>query len=118
MDLAAASRALRGADPAAMAAEVRAALLGGATPYTRLDLAMDLQGGTAALSGTLASEAGEIGAGGSVDLLGPADVRLLVRPLAPEPQPGPELGLLLTGPYGAQRVPELAGLSRWLASRP
>jgi len=47
-----------------------------------------------------------------------ADLRLLLRPVAPDPQPGPELGLLLTGPLGAARTPELAGLSRWLAERP
>ncbi len=118
LDLAAASKALNGTDPAGIAAGVRAALLGGATPFTRLDLGMDLQRGIAALTGLVTTEAGEVGVSGSLDLLGASDVRLLVRPSVAGPQPGPELGLLLTGRGGVQRTPELAGLSRWLAARP
>ncbi len=118
VDVPAAAKALDGTDPAAMASAVRAALLGGATPFSRLDLGLDLQRGIAALSGLVTAPSGEVAISGSLDLLGLTDVRLLVRPSPPPPAPGPELGLLLTGPSAAQRTPELAGLSRWLASRP
>ena len=118
LDLPAAAKALNGTDPTDIAAAVRMALLGGTTPFSRLDLGLDLKRGIAALTGLVTGDSGEVGISGSLDLLGLTDVRLLVRPTAPPPQPGPELGLLLTGPSGAQRTPELAGLSRWLASRP
>jgi len=118
LDVPAAAKALDGTDAAARAAAVRAALLGGTTPFSRLDMGLDLQRGIAALTGLVTAPSGEIAVSGSLDLLGLTDVRLLVRPSAPPPAPGPELGLLLTGPAGAQRTPELAGLSRWLASRP
>ncbi len=118
LDVPAAAKALDATDPAEMAAAVRAALLRGATPFSRLELGLDLHRGIAALSGLVTAPSGEVAISGSLDLLGLTDVRLLVRPSAPPPAPGPELGLLLTGPSAAQRTPELAGLSRWLASRP
>ncbi len=118
LDLPAASSALTLADPAEITAGVRSALLGGATRLGRLALMLDLQRGTAAVSGQLQGEGGEGKVTGTVDLFGAADLRLLLRPAAPDPQPGPEAGLLLTGSYGAQRTPELAGVLRWLAERP
>ena len=118
LDLPAATAALSGPDAARIAAAVRAALLAGTTPFTRLDLSMPVQHGIVSVGGTLEAPAGEVQVGGTLDLLGAVDLRLLVRPAAPDQQPGPELGLLLAGPLGGTRTPELAGLSRWLASRP
>ena len=117
LDLPAISAALV-ADPAAAVTTVRTALTGGKTPFRHLDLAADVRRGTATLTGHLTADAGELGIGGTLDLAGPADIRLQIRPAAPAPPPGPELGLLFTGPMAAQRTPELAGLLRWLAARP
>ena len=116
-DLPAAAAALF-AQPAAAVAAVRTALTAGATPFRRLDLAADVRRGSATLTGLLTADAGEVGVLGTLDLAGPADIRLQVRPTAPDPPPGPELGLLLTGSAASQRTPELAGLLRWLAARP
>jgi len=118
LDLPAAAAALSDPDPARIAAATRAALLAGTTPFTRLELSMPVQRGIVSVGGTLEAPAGGIQVGGTLDLLGAVDLRLLVRPAAPDQQPSPELGLLLAGPLGGTRTPELAGLSRWLAGRP
>ena len=118
LDLAAAAAALSGPDPARIAAAVRAALLAGTTPFTRLTLSTPIQHGIFSAGGGLEAAAGVVQVEGTLDLLGAVDLRLLVRPTAPDQQPGPELGLLLAGPLGSTRTPELAGLSRWLAGRP
>jgi len=118
LDLPAAAAALADPGQAGLPARIRAALLGGTTAFSKLALPMRVQRGVIALDGTLAAPSGSIDLAGAMDLLGAADLRLLLRPVAPDPQPGPELGLLLTGPLGAARTPELAGLSRWLAERP
>ena len=118
LDLPAAAASLSGPDPARIGAAIRAALLSGTTPFTRLELAMPIQHGIVQVGGTLQAPAGGVQFGGTLDLLGAVDLRLQVQPAAPDQQPGPELGLLLAGPLGGTRTPELAGLSRWLAGRP
>ena len=118
LDLAAAAAALADPGQGGLTAKIRAALLGGTTAFSKLELPMRVQRGVVALAGSVTAVSGSIEVAGAVDLLGAADLRLLLRLAAPDPQPGPELGLLLTGPLGATRTPELAGLSRWLAERP
>ena len=122
LDLPGASAALASPDHGSIAAALRTALLGGTTGFTKLVLPMRVQRGVLSLDGSLTADAGSIGISGTLDLLGAADLRLLVRPRPPNgqdgTQPGPEVGLLLTGPWGATRTPELAGLSRWLAEQP
>ena len=122
LDLPGAAAALAGPDHAGIATALRLALTQGSTGFTRLALPMRVQRGILTLDGSMAADAGSVGISGTLDLLGATDLRLLVRPKPPEPQetgqPGPEIGVLLTGMWGATRTPELAGLSRWLAERP
>ena len=119
LDLAAAGAALRNTDAAAVLAGARTALLSGATPVERLDLRIQAGRGVLTPEGALSGPEGDVSVTGSVDLpSAAAELRLLLRPTAPDLAQGPELGLRLTGPLRTLiRTPELAGLSRWLADR-
>ena len=119
LDLAAAGAALRSTEATEVLAGARGALLSGATPVERLDLRIQVGRGVLTPEGALSGPAGDAAVTGSVDLPGAtAELRLLLRPTAPDLAQGPELGLRLIGPLHALvRTPELAGLSRWLADR-
>ena len=123
-DLSGAGSALGGADPdklaqETLAADLRAALAGGSSPFARLDLPVDLRRGVAAFGeARLEGPAGEASLSGTADLAGGAlDLRVALRPRGAEDAPG--LAVRLTGPAAnAQRTPELAATLRWLATRP
>jgi len=94
---------------------VRAALAGGTTAFTRLDLALRAQGGVLqVMDGRMTSPFGAATLAGSVDLAGnTAALRLGLAPAVPDP---PEIGLFLAGPLdGLRRMPELAAVARWHA---
>ncbi len=115
-DLAAIQAALASADRPVVADAVRAALLAGETPFTRLDLPLTIRRGVLSGEATIATEAGAATLSGNLDLLGGGvDARLAVRP----GRDLPELVVRLSGPAAQPaRMPELAGLARWLAERP
>ena len=119
IDLPAAARALMDADRARVPDAVRMALLGGTSPFERLDLQIASTRGIMSLGAALASPAGEIHADGTLDLpAASADIRLQLRP-GLEGGPPPEMAVRLTGPARQlRRTPELAGVLRWLADRP
>ena len=120
LDLQAASAALHGTDPAAVLNErPRGACAAGPRPLERMDLRLQATRGVLALDGALSGPAGNVSVSGSLDVTGAGtELRFLLRPNAPDPPPGPELGLRVTGPVRSLvRTPELAGLSRWLADR-
>ena len=99
-------------------AAVTAALAGGTTPFERLHVAAHAERGVITLdAGTLTLPPGTATLAGSIDLPDSSlDLRLAVRPAGAE---GPEIGLAITGPTGAQlRTPELAELTRWRAQHP
>lgn len=110
-DLAAAGAALE------HPAEVGAALVGGRTPFSLLDVRLRIARGVASTEATMTSLAGSGRLAGSVDLLGGTlDARLSLQPLA---EGAPVLDVRLIGPaLNPVRTPELAGLARWLAERP
>jgi hypothetical protein len=104
-------------DHGAAAAATRDALMSGTTGFDRLDLSGNLAHGDLSLDGThLACSSGEADVTGGVGLAsGKLDLRILLRPAVPDP---PEVVLRMTGPLEhANRVPELARLSQWLAER-
>lgn len=122
LEVQAALEALDDPDGARIAARVSLALTAGVTPFTQLDLPLQVRRGVLFGEGTLATPAGDARLSGSLDLLGGvADLRLALRPGtsgAGSPA-APEFGLRVTGPATALvRTPELAGLSLWLAERP
>ena len=94
---------------------VRAALSGGVTRFTRLDVPMTATRGVLAIGAKAVTASGTAGLSGTLDLLGDAlDARLALRPS----EELPELLVRLTGPAAQPvRTPELAGLARWLAER-
>jgi len=94
---------------------VRAALTGGTTAFTRMDLALRAQGGVLqVVDGRMTGPSGTATLAGSVDLTGnTAALRLGLTPAVPDP---PEIGLFLAGPIdGLRRLPELAAVARWRA---
>ena len=96
------------------------ALANGLSPVTLLRLSGTLSDGNLALRETeFAGPAGSGTIAGSIGLTGPTfDLRLALRPDL-HGQPGPDLAVRLNGPATApQRIPELAGLTAWEASRP
>ncbi len=95
---------------------VRAALMGGRTPFGRLELTGGLADGVLTLrSGLLEAPSGRIEASGELDLPeGRADLRLLLRPAG---SGLPAVGLRVAGPpEAATRTPELAAVTAWLAA--
>lgn len=119
-DIPAAQAALADPDRRRILAEVSNALTTGVSPFSRLDLPLQVQRGVLSGDGGLASPAGRARLSGSIDLLGTAaDGRVAIWPDAPNEPSGPELGLRVAGPAAAlARTPELAGLTLWLAERP
>ncbi len=115
-DLAATQAALAGADRTEIAESVRTALLGGETPFTRLELPLMIRRGVLSGAAQISAGVGAATLSGSLDLLGGVvDARLAVRPGGDLP----ELFVRLSGPAAQPaRTPELAGLARWLAERP
>ena len=115
-DLPRAVAALAGTSSERLAAEARAALLDGSTPFTRLTLPFKVQRGVLLPDGHLVGAQGEAALTGSIDLAGAsADLRLVLRPAAPAP---PDIAVRLTGPLDRLvHTPELAGLARWLAEQ-
>jgi hypothetical protein len=99
-------------------ANLRAGLSGGITQIAtlKLDAAID-RGGLTLRRGQASGPAGRIDATGTIDLTrGLLAVRLGIFPAVEDP---PEIGLRLTGPFGrVQRVPELAGATRWRTNHP
>lgn len=115
-DLAGLQQALAAQDAAGIEPAAAAMLAGGQSAASRLSLACTISGGALTLTqASLESAAGTAQATGSVDLAGRLfDLHLRLHP----GEFGPELGLLLSGPMVApHRVPELAGLTAWLAGR-
>ncbi len=119
-DIPAAQAALADPDRRRIPAGVSNALTTGASPFSRLDLPLQIQRGVLSGDGSLASPAGRARLSGSIDLLGAAaDGRVAIWPDVPNELSGPELGLRIAGPAAAlARTPELAGLTLWLAERP
>jgi hypothetical protein len=107
--------ALQDAGAAKDEAAVRAALEGGSTPFTHMQIAAHVEHGVVTLAqATLDAAAGSATLGGTIDLPGAAaDLSLAFQPSTAE---APTIGLRLTGPLDAiHRTPELAALTRWRA---
>ncbi len=119
-DIPAVQAALADLDRRRVPAGVASALTTGTSPFSRLDLPMQLQRGVLSGDGSLLSPSGHARLSGSIDLLGAAaDGRIVIWPDVPTESSGPELGLRIAGPAAAlTRTPELAGLTLWLAERP
>lgn len=99
------------------AAAIGAALAGGSTPVATGAFAATLEHGVATLTkGTLQAAGGSLTLGGSFDLgQEAADLLLDFRPSA---NGAPVIGLRLEGPIGrVQRIPQLAALAQWRATR-
>jgi AsmA-like C-terminal region/AsmA family len=102
---------------------VSAALSGGSTRYTTLNLAGHISHGMMTFddgtddNASLASGDGKVALAGSVDF--PDDLLNLRLRFRPTGQNMPEIGLLLSGASDQpRRVPELAGLVAWQAGQP
>ena len=98
-------------------AAVRAALAGGSTAFSRVELLLRAQRGVLQVAeGRMSGPAGAAVLTGSLDLTGnAAELRLGLLPAVADP---PELGLRLFGPLDQlRRQPELAALARWRAER-
>ncbi len=96
-------------------AVVRAALAGGSTPFTRMDLVLRARHGVLEVTdGRMTGPSGTATLAGSLDLAGnAAELRLGLLPAVADP---PEIVLLLVGPLDAlRRVPELGAVPRWRA---
>jgi len=107
------------ADAAHRDEDARAALQGGTTAFSTLDLAAQLRDGVATLAtARLNGPSGTAAASGSVDLSGRAlDLRVALHPA--EPPDAPELAVSLSGPEAAlRRVPDLAEFTRWSLAQP
>lgn len=119
-DIPAARAALANPDRRRVPVAAVAALTTGLSPFSRLDLPLQAQRGVLSGGGDLASPDGRARLSGSIDLLGAAaDLRVALWPDVSTEPPGPELGLRITGRAAAlARLPELAGLTLWLAERP
>jgi hypothetical protein len=105
-------------DAAADEAALRAALVGGATAFDRLDIAARLSEGRATIEeGRLVGEGGVAAtATGEIDLVrGTLDLRIAARPPQGE---APDIVLRLTGAIAdPRRLPETAAWLRWRAER-
>jgi hypothetical protein len=98
-------------------ADVRDALMSGATAFDTLDVAASVDRGNLVLGATrMVTGAGEATASGTISLPGAsADLRVVIRPDVPD---APAIGLRLTGPLDALgRTPELADMTRWRLAR-
>ncbi len=120
LDIPAVATAVANPDRSRIPAEASKALTAGVSPFSSLDLPLQVRRGVFSGEGTLTSPAGNARITGSIDMLSAAaDLRVVIRPGAATEPSGPELGLRVTGPAGSLlRTPELAGLSLWLAERP
>ena len=108
------------ASQASVQADMRAALLNGATPFRSLQITAQVLDGIAGLRlGELTAPSGPISVGGSIDLPGDAvDLTLLVHPAVESTGPPPSIGLRVIGPVvTASRTPELASVTQWMAGR-
>ena len=118
-DLTGAGAALSAADTARRDSLARAAVQGGTTAFSTLDLATQLQDGIATLiTARLAGPGGTATATGSVDLHASLlDLRLALRP--GEPPDAPELTVSLYGSAAApSRTPNLSDFVRWSLAQP
>ncbi|MBV9748581.1 MAG: AsmA family protein, partial [Acetobacteraceae bacterium] len=118
-DLTGADAALSAADTARRDSLARAAVQGGTTAFSTLDLAAHLQDGTATLTtARLTGPGGTATASGSVDLHASLlDIRLALRP--GEPPDAPELAVSLHGSAAApSRTPNLSDFVRWSLAQP
>ena len=95
---------------------VRGSLLSGNTGFTALDSSLAFSRGVAVIAAGLESAGGKAALAGSLDLLaGATDLQITLQPTID----GPALKLAIAGrPAELKRMPELAGLARWLADRP
>lgn len=119
LDLAGAGTALGAADTARRDSLARAALEGGMTAFSTLDLAAQLRDGIATFTtAQLTSPSGTAAASGSVDLNGGLlDLRLALHPV--EPPGAPELAVSLYGSAAApSRTPNLTEFVRWSLAQP
>ena len=108
--------ALGKADGALPDAAVRAALAGGTTPFTRIELVLRARRGLLQVTdGRMTGLSGAARLGGSVDLAGnTAELSLGLLPAVADP---PEIGIVLAGPLDAlRRVPDLTAVARWRAA--
>ncbi len=118
-DLTGAGAALSTANTARRDSLARAAVQGGTTAFSTLDLAAHLQDGIATLTtARLAGPGGTATASGSVDLHASLlDLRLALRP--GEPPDAPELAVSLYGPAAApSRTPNFSDFVRWSLAQP
>jgi uncharacterized protein involved in outer membrane biogenesis len=118
-DLTGAGAALVAADATSRDGLVRAALQGGTTAFSTLDLATQLRDGIATLTAAqLTGPGGTATASGSVDLHGGLlDLRLALHPA--EPPEAPELAVSLYGSAAApSRTPNLSDFVRWSLAQP
>ncbi len=118
-DLAGAGAALSAADTARRDSLARAAVQGGTTAFSMLDLAAHLQDGTATLTtARLTGPGGTATASGSGDLHASSlDLRLALHPGAPPD--APELVVSLYGSAAApSRTPNLSDFVRWSLAQP
>lgn len=117
IDLGRVARALAGAVPRERALEeVRAGLLGGATPVSGAEAVLRLAAGTVLLDrATVVSEEGTIRLAGEIDLR-TRSLDLAASAMPASSGPPPTVGLRLTGPWERPtRVVELAEAARFLA---
>ena len=99
---------------------IKALLLAGHTPFSTLDLRLDIERGVFDANGRLLSPFGSARITGNVDLVGDGiDLRLgFIPALSPPGETSPTLGLRLSGSASDPvRTPELVGLARWLGQR-
>ena len=118
-DLTGAGAALTAADTTRRDSLARAAVQGGTTAFSTLDLAAQLRDGTATLTtARLTGPGGTTTASGSVDLHGDLlDLRLALHP--GEPPDAPELAVSLYGPAATpSRTPNLSDFVRWSLAQP
>ncbi len=98
--------------------DLRAALAGGTTPFSTLQLNAALSNGAALISDTAFTASGGSGQlAGLLDIAGQtSELRLTWHPTVTDP---PEIALRVSGPLASpNRTPELADAQRWRAAHP
>ena len=115
LDLFRLKQAVQQSDPDKAQAAADDALQSGASGFDQLQLIGNVAHGDLGVVGNLRGSSGEAHISGDVNLVNNMlDVRITLQPALPSP---PEIAVHLTGPADQPtRVPELAGLARWMAA--